>query len=149
MPVIRITKKFHFEAAHALWNYNGLCRNIHGHSYKLYVTLIGQPNKNKKSPGFGMIMDFGKLKSLINNEIVNVFDHSLIIYKEAENDIIRTVSQMHNRLLVVDYQPTCENMTADFANRIIKVLPKDIKLYSLRLYETATAFCEWFAEDNK
>ncbi|MBP7509547.1 MAG: 6-carboxytetrahydropterin synthase, partial [Prolixibacteraceae bacterium] len=43
MAKIRVTKYYDFEMAHALWNYDGLCKNIHGHSYKLHITVIGEP----------------------------------------------------------------------------------------------------------
>jgi 6-pyruvoyltetrahydropterin/6-carboxytetrahydropterin synthase len=49
---------------------------------------------------------------------------------------------------MVDYQPTCENMLADFAERLLEALPDEVELYSLRLHETATSFAEWYAEDN-
>ncbi len=65
MQNIRITKIFHFEMAHALNNYDGLCRNIHGHSYKLRVTLIGQPSNDKTSPKKGMLIDFSDIKKIV------------------------------------------------------------------------------------
>ena len=148
MSKIRITKEFKFEAAHALWNYNGLCQNIHGHSYRLYVTLMGIPISDKQNPKFGMIMDFTDLKNIIKTSVVDIFDHSLIVFEDASNEIIENTAQMYGRLILTDYQPTCENMVADFAQRIKPNLPDNIKIHSLKLYETATAYCEWFAEDN-
>ena len=50
---------------------------------------------------------------------------------------------------MVDYQPTCENMLADFARRIAARLPEGVALHSLKLHETATSFAEWFAGDNE
>ena len=64
MAKIRITKKFTFEAAHALYGYDGKCKNIHGHSYKLFVTIIGNPIKDSNNVKFGMIIDFSYEKSL-------------------------------------------------------------------------------------
>ena len=52
--MIRITKKFDFEAGHALFGYDGKCKNLHGHSYKLYVTVIGEPINNPNSVKNGM-----------------------------------------------------------------------------------------------
>jgi 6-pyruvoyltetrahydropterin/6-carboxytetrahydropterin synthase len=49
---------------------------------------------------------------------------------------------------MVDYQPTCENMLSDFAERLLESLPDEVELYSLRLHETASSYAEWFAEDN-
>jgi len=147
MDVIRVTKEFHFEMAHALYNYDGPCRNIHGHSYVLLVTVIGTPLQNSSDPKQGMVIDFGDLKRIVNKEIVTVFDHALVIYKNAE--FTQHNHQMFSNTIYVDYQPSCENMVADYARRIKPLLPSRIKLFSLRLYETATSYAEWFASDNK
>ena len=83
MTKIRLTKIFNFEAAHALMNYDGPCKNIHGHSYKLEVTIIGRPVKDESSPKDGMVMDFGDLKEIIKKSIIEQFDHSLILNKKT------------------------------------------------------------------
>ena len=62
MPNIRITKKFRFEAAHALYGYDGKCKNIHGHNYNLFVTVIGVPVNESTNVKYGMVMDFSDLK---------------------------------------------------------------------------------------
>ena len=65
MTVIRVTKEFRFEMAHVLFNYDGPCRNVHGHSYILYVTLAGQPMNSPGEPRNGMVIDFGDLKKIL------------------------------------------------------------------------------------
>lgn len=145
---IRITKEFRFESAHALWGYDGACRNIHGHSYMLFVTLIGKPIKDATNPKYGMVMDFGVLKGIVNEEIVDVFDHALMINKNTPHLQWVKNAEFVGKVLELDYQPTCENMVTDFAQRLIPRLPEGIKLFSLRLHETATAYAEWYAEDN-
>jgi len=149
MAKIRLTKEFTFETAHALWNYDGPCRNVHGHSYKLFVTLFGEPVNNTDNPKNGMVMDFGDMKKIVNKEIVDVFDHSVVIGSMTEKGKQQALSQMFDNVLVVDYQPTCENLVADIAQRIEPHLPAGISLHSLRLYETAGSWAEWFAADNK
>ena len=62
---IRVTKVFNFEMAHALQGYDGLCSNIHGHSYELSVTIKGSPEENTASPKLGMVMDFSVLKKIL------------------------------------------------------------------------------------
>ncbi len=57
--------------------------------------------------------------------------------------------KMFGNTVLVGYQPTCENLVADFAGRITPQLPSRVKLHSLKLYETATSFAEWFASDNQ
>ena len=148
MAKVRITKEFRFEASHALLNYNGLCKNIHGHSYILFVTVIGEPVTNESDPKLGMLMDFGDLKRIVKKEIVDVLDHSVILNNKAEYQPFINVKEMFDRIHLLDYQPTCENMVVDFAEKIIKRLPKNVEIYSVKLYETATSNAEWYASDN-
>ena len=148
MSTIRLTKKFHFEMAHALWNYDGPCKNIHGHSYKLYVTVIGQPIKDINNPKYGMLIDFSDLKHIVNSQIVELFDHAFVFKKNKEVEAVLKDKKIFGEIIVLDYQPTSENLVVDFANRIKNHLPKNVKLYSIKLYETATSFAEWYAEDN-
>ncbi len=149
MAKIRLTKEFRFEMAHALPNYNGLCRNIHGHSYILFVTVVGEPVANKAHPNSGMVMDFGDLKKIVDQEITNQLDHALVISEDTPNIEELKKSKISNRLVLVSYPPTCENMLVDFAKKIQLRLPKEIKLHSLKLNETATSFAEWHASDNE
>lgn len=148
MSKVRVTKEFRWEMAHALWNYDGLCKNIHGHSYILYVTVLGEIIQNEKDTKLGMVIDFGDLKRIVNRTIVDKFDHCLVLNKKATHTHLLEIPQMFERFELLDYQPTCENMVVDFAEKIKKDLPAGIHLYSLRLYETAKSYAEWFASDN-
>jgi 6-pyruvoyltetrahydropterin/6-carboxytetrahydropterin synthase len=148
MNKIRLTKEFEFEMAHALLNYDGLCKHIHGHSYKLAVTVIATPISDVSSPKNGMVMDFGGLKSLVNELIVKPLDHAFIINKNTPQAWIDNHNQLFERTYQVDYQPTCENMVIDFAQRIKAKLPQGVTLFSVKLHETATSFAEWYAADQ-
>ena len=148
MALIRITKEFRFEMAHALLGYDGLCSNIHGHSYRLAVTLAGEPVNKNSNPKNGMVMDFGELKEIVKKEIIDRFDHSLVLNAATpERDEIISLP-LFEKVIFLPYQPTCENMLPDFAERISKYLPSDITLHSLCLRETENSYAEWFAEDN-
>lgn len=149
MDKIRVTKEFNFEIAHALWNYDGACANIHGHSYRLFVTVIGEPIIDAKSPKLGMVLDFGELKKIVNSEIIIPLDHALILSQIAYDSIRGPENKMFTKIHIVDYQPTCENMVIDFVKKIQKTLPHHLQLHSLKLHETATSFAEWFASDNQ
>ena len=149
MAKIRVTKEYNFEMAHALWNYDGLCKNLHGHSYRLFVTVIGEPSLVEDDPKQGMVIDFSVLKKIINENIVDKMDHTVVVSKNAPLEKIDTFTQMFNRLEVVDYQPTCENLVLDFVNRIKPQLPDSVELFAIKLYETATSFAEWYASDNE
>ena len=148
MTKVRVTKEFGFEMAHALWNYDGPCRNVHGHSYRLYVTVIGEPINSQTDPKNGMVIDFGDLKKIVKTTIINKFDHSVVVSKEAPHHLLQNIEQMFEKYDVMDSQPTCENLVVDFASRLMEKLPENLKLFSLRLVETDTSYAEWYAEDN-
>jgi len=149
MAKIRLTKEFKFETAHALRGYDGLCKHIHGHSYELVVTVIGNPITDSGSPKLGMVMDFGDLKKIVREEIVDQMDHALVLSSKSEEaHTLKGRDEMFNRVLIVDYQPTSENMLVDFAERIKPRLPKGISLHSMLLRETVTSYAEWFASDQ-
>ena len=148
MALIRLTKEFSFEAAHTLGGYDGPCREIHGHSYRLFVTIKGEPSTDPMNPKQGMVMDFGVLKKIVNEEIISRFDHALVLRSTADEGLRRVLLEQFDNVVTVEYQPTCENMLDDFAHRLMKRLPEGVMLHSLRLHETASSYAEWYAEDN-
>lgn len=149
MSKIRITKQFSFETGHALYGYDGKCRNVHGHSYRLSVTVIGQPISDSSHVKFGMVIDFSDLKKIVKEEIVDVFDHATVFNKNTPHvELAAELQKRDHNVLLVDYQPTSEMMVIDFAEKIKQRLPKNIQLFALKLQETATSYAEWFASDN-
>ena len=148
MAKIRITKAYKFDMAHALPGHDGLCSNIHGHSYELLVTLIGEPVSDEDSPKYGMVIDFKDLKRIIKGLIVDELDHSMVLRKDSPAELIKMLKKNYQRIILVDYQPTSENMIIDFAERIKVALPSGVKLHHLKLWETVTSYTEWYAEDN-
>jgi len=147
--VIRLTKIFTFETAHALWGYDGKCKNIHGHSYKLYVTVKGIPSNDVHNVKNGMVMDFGDLKSIIKRLIIDPLDHAIILNALTEHKKLgeQLIKEGH-KVIFTNYQPTCENMLMDFAEKIQSELPAAIILAKLTLYETETSYGEWIREDQ-
>ena len=149
MSNIRITKQFSFETGHALYGYDGKCKNIHGHSYQLFVTVIGKPISNSDHVKFGMVIDFSDLKKIIKEEIVDVFDHATVFNKNTPHvELAKELSDRGHDVILVDYQPTSEMMVIDFAEKIKNRLPNTIKLHALKLQETTTCYAEWVASDN-
>lgn len=149
MTKIRITKKFDFEAGHALYGYDGKCKNLHGHSYKLHVTVIGEPINDPDNVKYGMVIDFGDLKNIVKEQIIDVFDHAMIF--NADSPHLQLASELKSKghhIILVNYQPTSENLVVDFAQRISERLPENVSLFSLRLQETESSYAEWFALDN-
>jgi 6-pyruvoyltetrahydropterin/6-carboxytetrahydropterin synthase len=149
MSIIRVTKSFTFEMAHALWNYDGACRNIHGHSYKLYVTVAGDPVKDENDPKFGMVIDFKDLKKIVNESVVKELDHALVLYRKAEGESLSSLKAMYEKVLLLNFQPTCENLVLYIAETLSKLLPEKTSLHSVKLYETATSYAEWHADHLK
>jgi 6-pyruvoyltetrahydropterin/6-carboxytetrahydropterin synthase len=149
MDKIRITKQFDFETGHALYGYDGKCRNVHGHSYKLSVTVIGTPIEDAQDVKYGMVIDFKDLKVIVQEEIVDKFDHATVFNKNTPHvELAHELQTRGHSVILVDYQPTSEMMIIDFAAKINAKIPETITLHSLRLQETATSYAEWFASDN-
>lgn len=149
MTKIRITKQFSFETGHALYGYDGKCKNVHGHSYKLFVTVIGSPIEDSNNVKYGMVIDFTDLKKIVKEEVVDVFDHATVFNKNTPHiELANELKDRGHHVILVDYQPTSEKMVIDFMHKIKSRLPEHIKLFSLRLQETDSSFAEWYASDN-
>ena len=118
-----VTKLFEFEACHHLPHYDGACHNIHGHSYKLEVTVSGQVSKNENDPKCGMIIDFKDLKAIVKSVAVDKYDHSNL------NEFFPN--------------PTAEIMVKQIAVDIMSKLPQGVYLMSCKLWETSTSYAEW------
>ena len=148
MAVLRLTRVFYFDMAHVLLNYHGKCKNIHGHPYKLEVTVKGVPSNDETSPKKGMLIDFSDFKKLIEDNIINVWDHALMIHKDTDTTLLDALKSNYEKVIIVPFQPTTENMICDLASTIRNILPPDLQLFSLRLYETEKSFAEWYVSEN-
>lgn len=146
MAVIRITKAFNFEMAHALKDHDGPCRNIHGHTYELFVTIIGEPLLQDRHPGNGMLIDFKELKQIVQQNIIDKYDHAFVVSNNSPYADHQFPGS--HKMIVVPFEPTSENLVASFAVIIADALPSNVVLHSLRLRETTTSYAEWFAADN-
>jgi 6-pyruvoyltetrahydropterin/6-carboxytetrahydropterin synthase len=113
------------------------------------VTVIGKPITDNSNVKFGMVIDFTDLKKIVKEEIVDQFDHATVFNKNTPHiELARELQSRDHHVILVDYQPTSENMVIDFAQRIKSRLPNGIQLHSLKLQETETSFAEWFQSDN-
>ena len=146
MKTIRITKEFDFEMAHALEGYDGLCANIHGHSYRLWVTVRGDIKEYKGHVKDGMLMDFSDLKKIVKSLIVDKYDHSLVLQDNSPHSKVDL--SMFDKVFYLPYQPTSENLVYDFALTIKDKIPKGFELYKVILSETLTSFAEWNINDH-
>ena len=146
MKKIRITKEFKFEMAHALFGYDGLCKNIHGHSYRLWVTIIGKVLEEENHVKNGMVLDFSLLKKIVKPEIVDKYDHSLVLNSNSPHANIDLSA--FEKVFLLPYQPTSENLVYDFVQVIKEKLPNNVDLHKVILSETANSYAEWCADDN-
>jgi 6-pyruvoyltetrahydropterin/6-carboxytetrahydropterin synthase len=146
MNKVRVTKVFTFETAHALDGYHGKCKDIHGHSYKLYVTVLGVPINDTNISECGMVVDFGDLKKIVNVNIVDKFDHHLVLRSDSQ---FKGIEEKNERVKFVDYQPTAENMLLQMVDIVQKKLPANLSLVAMSLWETQNSFAEWRIEDNQ
>lgn len=142
--LLRLTKQFTFEMAHALPAYEGKCRNIHGHSYKLLVTVEGTPLCRQGAPTDGMVADFSVIKRVVEEHIVSVFDHALVLPRMEGKalDGTESLGGFAARIIPVDFQPTTENLLLHFARLLDGKMPDGARLHSLKLYETETSCAE-------
>lgn len=135
--------------AHALKGYDGPCRNVHGHSYRLEVTICGNPIDSIDNPKLGMVMDFGDLKAIINKYIIDDFDHVTVLNKDSYYSSVEELEKNLGKVRLVNYQPTCENLLVEMRERIVAHLPSGVELVQVRLHETATSFAEIVEVDNR
>ena len=132
--------------AHALYGYDGLCKNIHGHSYRLWVTLRGPDLEEHGHEKDGMVLDFGLLKRLVKPHIIDKYDHSFVLNANSSHANIDLSA--FEKVYLLPYQPTSENLVNDFVSIIKNQLPENIELYKVVLSETANSFAEWCLDDN-
>ena len=119
---VSVTKRFTFEASHNLIGYDGPCSNLHGHSYKLYVTVSGCVNMVSDNVTDCMVIDFKDIKSIVKKEVVDKLDHTYL------NEVFT--------------QPTAEVMAVLIFETLKNAFPKDCTLEKIRLYETEDSYAE-------
>ena len=132
---MKIVKDYRWEMGHRLRFHNGVCKNLHGHSYKLSIELTGRKNEN------GMMIDFFDLDKIIN-PIVSKFDHAFFAARE-DVDLIDALKNLDSKVIVKDFEPTAENLSEYLAGEISKSkLPANIENIRVRVYESEESFAE-------
>jgi len=116
-----ISREFEFDAAHRLDWHEGKCNNLHGHTYKLIVSISGTPGEN------GIVMDFGDLKKIVEKLIIETHDHKYL------NNLYKN--------------PTAELMAMVIYKKISELLPIDVKLESVKLFESPVTWAEYRGVD--
>ena len=139
--MLKITKIFHVEMAHAIHGYSGACKNIHGHSYELHITVAGTKKEEDYIPDPGFLFNFKELKKIVSSTVIEAFDHKLILSVNFLKKSPATHSQ--ENLVVWEHEPTAENLLIHIRNMLKENLPEGITLASLKLYETKDSYAEW------
>jgi len=147
---MQITKEITFDCAHMLSGHEGLCANLHGHTYKVQVTIYGKPLI--EGPSMGMLLDFKDLKSIINLKIMGQFDHAVIfstaeLRNAAEDSLYDWARENGMRHFVMPGRPTAEALAEYFKNEIRWALQIDtyydnLTGVSVKVWETPNSFAE-------
>lgn len=143
--MIRLTKKFHFEMAHAIWGYEGACKHIHGHSYELHVTLCASDSHPSFIPAPGFMIDFKDIKKIVTSEIINQLDHKLVLSTSYLKDHPHLITE--ENLVSWPMEPTAENILLFTAQTLSAILPENIQLVYMKLYETKNSYAEWISDN--
>ncbi len=123
---------------HRLPFHEGLCRNIHGHSYKMIVEISGSVGEN------GMIIDFFDLGKIVN-PIIEKYDHAFLCW-ENDKTVKDFLEKNKMKRVIINFHSTVENICADFSRQIFKKLAKlknrGFKELTVKIFETPNAFAE-------
>lgn len=135
--MITVTKTVKFDAAHVLTNHQGLCKNLHGHTYRVDIS-VSQPESEKRD----MVIDFKDLKSLANEIICERFDHAFIYNTESpgEKEIAAVVEKNGMRTVPIPFRSTAENLAKMFYFDLQSRIPD---LSSVKVWETAESCAEY------
>lgn len=132
---MKIAKEFRWEMGHRLPDHFGLCKNIHGHSYKMLVEFDGELNEQ------GMIIDYYDVEKTIN-PIIEKLDHAFMVNKD-DIMVLEFLEKMRSKKVVVDFQSTAENICLYLLNEMKKSdLPKNVNEIKVRVYETSHDYAE-------
>jgi 6-pyruvoyltetrahydropterin/6-carboxytetrahydropterin synthase len=146
---VRVTKEFVFDMGHALFGYDGPCKDIHGHTYHLSVTVLGVPVFDPRGAKDGMVVDFNVIKAIVNDRIIAQFDHALVLNQIIPEENKTAIEQVTSKIVYLNVQPSCENLLLHFKNLIIQEFQEiGLELHSMKLYETPTSYAEWCKSDN-
>lgn len=151
------TKEFTFDCAHMLSGHNGACKNLHGHTYKLLVTVSSEEVQWMEVSSDGMVMDFKDLKEIVSQEIISKYDHAFVTdittRYAAERSIVEVLKNAGLKVVEFPTRPTAENMSKIFFELINNRLNSDHQGYAealckctqVEVYETPTS-CATYRE---
>ena len=143
---ISITRRLEFDSGHRIPNHDGQCKHLHGHRYAIEVTLTGEVADHPGKADDGMVLDFGDIKRLTNQYVVEPWDHAFLVAKEDEGLVAFLATLPNHKTVVMEHVPTVENL-ANAAFAILQpVFSKSfsgrLELSALRLSETPNCWAD-------
>ncbi|QWD61315.1 6-carboxytetrahydropterin synthase QueD [Polynucleobacter sp. MWH-UH25E] len=143
---ISITRRLEFDSGHRIPNHDGQCRHLHGHRYAIEVTLTGEVADHPGKADDGMVLDFGDIKRLANQYVVEPWDHAFLVAKEDEKLVAFLSSLPNHKTVIMEHVPTVENL-ANAAFAILqpvfnKAFDGRLELSAVRLYETPNCWAD-------
>jgi 6-pyruvoyltetrahydropterin/6-carboxytetrahydropterin synthase len=146
---LQVTKEFSWAMAHMLTNHDGLCKNLHGHTYKMSVTVQRRFEDHvvvKTGSSQDMVVDFKDLKEIVENEIVSPLDHSFVYWTKGgalELEIANACMRHKAKVKAFEFRPTAELMAANFFEVLeAQFLEVGLVLICVKVWETPTAYAE-------
>lgn len=140
--MIKLGKDYTWEMSHRLPFHNGWCKNIHGHSYKMRLELVGELDEN------GMLIDFYDIDKVVK-PVINSYDHSMLV-DEKDEITLKFLKENNFRYVPIKFTSTSENIAINFAQQFAEEFRKhkNIKELAVRVYETSDAFAEYSLKLN-
>ncbi len=135
--MLKVTKTVRFDAAHILTNHQGLCKNLHGHTYRVDVTVAQRPDDSGD-----MVIDFKDLKRVCEELILSRFDHAFI-YDETslnESEIAAVLAKHSMRTVAMPFRSTAENLARYFFRSLHGRIPG---LAGVKVWETPDSVAEY------
>lgn len=139
---VRVGKRFTFDAAHQLIGHTGKCANVHGHTYTLEVVLEGDPMGASQPSDEGFVMDFGILKRIVNEQVVDFFDHAFLA--KGNEPILDALYASGSKVAIIGVRTTAENLVLFIGHKLKQA---GLPIYSVTLWETQTAFAQVLGAD--
>ncbi len=135
--MITVTKTIRFDAAHILTNHQGLCKNLHGHTYRVDVS-VAQGSGDTRD----MVIDFKDLKRIASEVVCERFDHAFIYNTESagEREIAAVVEKNGMRTVAIPFRSTAENLAKLFFGELKARIPG---LSAVKVWETADSCAEY------
>lgn len=153
MKKVTIVKEFSWDMAHMLAGHDGLCSNLHGHTYRMQVEVsrLDGGVSQKCGSSQGMVVDFKDLKDIVKSKIIKPMDHCFMYWKDStddvEHEIAKLLKKSGKKVVEVSYRPTAEEMALNFFEELSKELENHkLELLSVRVWETPESYAEFKKE---